>query len=478
MSWRNIIWIAIILCLAAVALHLSGQRGPHAEPTDPAVKDLAGALETYELLNEHGYRVLPPARATQGAIEGMVRQVDDFSVYIPPHKLNDFNRQASGERFGTGLRIGRHGERILITGPMSGSPAHKAELYGPMEIVAIGQERAADLTLAAAREMLRADDGEPVEIRLRDRDGIDTTHELSPETYRLPTVTGIVRDENGRWVHLLDEPHGIYYIRISEFVDKRTPKELYDAYPRSPPPRALVLDLRGNPGGTGLQVAAAVADRFLPEGLIVRTEPRKRKPDTFDAHAAGTFPPVPTVVLIDRGTASAAEIVAGALQTHGRGLLVGERSYGKWCVQSTFDLGHGLGKVHLTTARFHLTPARRPAAATTAPRTGQAPAPEPEMPRWLDPEVPVKLTSRAAQRLEALRVQAMVVPRPRRSTTTAPRLSAPAERLRRAILRYDAPLARALKLLREERVPTTRPAGAPALRTRPAKTTRSRTPWH
>ena len=476
MSWRNIIWIAIILCLAAVALHLGGQGGPHVEPTDPAVKDLAGALETYELLKERGYRVLPPARATQGAIEGMVRQVDDFSVYIPPHKLNDFNRRAAGERFGTGLRIDRQGERILITGPMAGSPAHKAELYGPAEIVAIGQERAADLTLAAARKMLRADDGEPVEIRLRDHHGVETTHELLPGPYQLPTVTGIARDEDGQWVHLLDEPRGIYYIRISEFVDKRTPKELYDAYPRSPPPRALVLDLRGNPGGTGLQVAAAVADSFLPDGLIVRTEPRKGTPDTFYARAAGTLPPVPTVGLIAGGTASAAEIVAGALQTHGRAVLVGERSYGKWCVQTTFPLGHGLGKVHLTTARFHLTPARRRAAVTTAPRRGQAPVSEPEMPPGLDPEVPVKLTSRAAQRLDALRVQAMVAPRPRRSTTTAPHVSAPAERLRRAILRYDAPLARALKLLREERVPTTRPAGRPPLQTRPAKTTRSRAP--
>ena len=476
MSWRNLIWMTVILCLAGVALHLGRQKGPHVEPTDPVIKDLAGALETYKLLNKYGYRVLPPARATQGAIEGMLRQVDEFSVYIPPHKLNGFERWTAGERLGTGLRIERRGERILVVGPMPDSPAHKAELFGGMEIIAIGQEQAADLTLGAARQLLRAEDGEPVEIRLRGRDGAEVTRRLVPDCYELPTVTGIARDDKNEWVHVLDEKRGICYIRISEFVKKRTPKELYDAYPRSIKPGGLILDLRGNPGGMGLAEAAAVADRFLIAGLIVRTEPRKGKPDALYAHAAGTFPPVPTVALIDSGTASSAEIVAGALQLHGRAVLVGERSYGKWCVQSIRDLEHGLGKVYLTTGRVYLTPRPRLLTTATAPQTPGTPGPEPKMPPGLEPDVPVKLTARAAERLEGLRVQAMVVPRPRQPTTTAPHRLGRADRLRQAILRHDAPLARALKLLREERIPTTRPAGGPPLRTRPARTAAAKSP--
>ena len=458
--------MAVILALASLALYLAGRQEPHVEPDDPAVKELSGAIHAYKLLNEYGYRVVPPAHATQGAIQGMVRQADEFSTYIPPDQAEEFARRAAGQRRGTGLRIDRQGEKLIVIGPVRGSPAHQAAIFAGMHILSIDGIDAADLSLARARELLRGSESEDVKLRLRDAEGNEVLRTLRPGVFKLETVVGIARDEDGRWAYELDEERHVSYLRISEFV-RRTPDELRDAYRRLDDPQGLVLDLRGNPGGDRA-AGLAIADCFLPGGQIGRTESRTGKRHAYYAHADGTFPPIPTVVLIDGATASAAEIVAGALQAHGRGLLLGQPSYGKWCVQSTIDLGHGLGQIHLTTARFFLTPT----AATTGPHlpsASDANAGLAKIPPPLTPDVPVVLTSRAAERLEPLRARAVVLPPPRFPATTRP---APrrARQLRRAILKLDTQLARALELLHQQRVPTTRPAGAPVLKTMPAGT--------
>lgn len=457
MSWRNLIWMTIILCLAGLAFYLSRRKPPPPiRGTDPAVEELAGAVKAYKLIRAQSYRGLTPQEACRGAIEGMVRQAGPFSVYVPPGKVGPLRRRVAGGLEETGLRIARPGGRLMVVGPLPDSPAHEAGLFAGLEILAVDGVAADELTLAEARDRVATPAEGKVYLRLRDPDGIETTRKLETARFDAEIVTGLVRDEDGEWVHVLDRQKRIFYLRISEFVE-RTPTELQEVYRGLDDPAALVVDLRDNPGGV-MVAAAEVADRFLAEGLIVRTVPRHGRAQLRYAHAGGTYPAVPVVVLVDGDTASAAEIVAGALQVHGRALLVGQPTRGKWWVHSLISLGEGLGKVYLPTAEYFLAEAE-PATQPSQPAT-QA-VPDEQRPRaGVRPDEIVRIPAEAARRLEVLRLKATVVwpPQSDRPGGTAPTRPARSEGLKHSILKLDAHLARALRLLREQRVPTTRPA--------------------
>ncbi len=459
MSWRNLIWMLIILCLAGLAFLLSRHRKAQVRPTDPAVDDLAGAIGAYKLIQKRAHR--PPAtqEACRGAIEGMVRQVDEYSRYVLPGRARGFGRRLDGMLEGTGLEITSVGEKLLTLGPLPMSPAHAAEIFGGSEVLAIDGIEAKYLSLRRARELLAGPAGKTVALRLRDAEGTELLRPIECDRFDVETVTGIVRDDTGRWVYTLDEKAGICYLRIGEFVE-RTPRELLAAYRWLDRPEGLVLDLRGNPGGA-LAAAVAVAECFLSEGLIVRTVSRRAPTGRHAAHAAGTFPPAPLAVLIDGQTASGGEIVAGALQAHGRAVVVGQTSRGKWCVQGTVSLGHGLGQMYLTTGEYFLAepqPRTRPSVTTAATAPGGAA----DQPRpGVEPDVAVRLTARAVRELKRLRRRAMVLPPPRRGR---PPTRPPHEKLRRSILDCDEQLARALRLLKVGEVPATRPGTQPAVR--------------
>ena len=459
----------IILCLAGLALYLASRRPPRVAPADPAVKDLAGAVEAYKVIQQNSYEGLSPQEACRGAIEGMAGQTDEFSAYLPPEKADTVLRRFDGTLEETGLQIADQDDRLVVVGPLAGSPAHKAKLFAGLEILSINGVEADYLTLAEARAALEAGGSKSLRLGLGDRDGRKSTVNLCPARFDVETVTGIARDGQGRWVHELDPEAGIYYLRIAEFVP-RTPSEFHETYRELDEPRGVVLDLRDNPGGV-LQAAAEIVDRFLSKGLIVRTVSRRGQQDVREAHPAGTYPPVPLVVLVNQRTVSAAEIVAGALQVHRRAVLVGRPTYGKWCVQSPVDLGYGLGRLYLSTARYFLPePPEPPATAqTTGPATANAPVAADDSPRpeagtraGVQPDVPVRLKAGEARRLEVLRLRAMVMPAPKpRPPATEPGRMGRAERLRRDILKSDSQLAEALRLLKEEPVPQTQPAEGP-----------------
>ncbi len=447
------------LCLAVLALFLA-RRGPlYISAYDPDVDDLAGAVKAYRIIKTHGYSSLEPDRACRGAIEGMTKQVDEFSAYIPPGSTGQFENRLSGTWMDTGLRITAENGKIMVVGPVPSSPAHNARLFGPMEVLAINRIRSKYLTLAQARDMLRPGLKEPVTLRLRRSRGKPFRRILTPAHLETQSVTGIVRDENGRWCCELDERAGIFYLRIGEFVE-RTPAELHELYREMDELRGLVLDMRGNPGGT-LSAAVEVVDRFLEKGLIVRTVERGDVRHAHYAHADGTYPPVPIVVLINARTSSAAEIVAGALQVHRRAMLLGTRSYGKWSVQKTFSLGHELGKIHLTTGEYFLAEPTTTGPTDTQPtrKTTTQPATQPVRKRpGLKPDVPLRLTVAQINRLEELRLEAMVAVAPHRVPASIPTKKTRAYRIKRSILAEDAQLAEALRLLRNLPLPTTRPS--------------------
>jgi len=449
-------------------LYVSRRRPAPILSEDPAVKDLSPVVEAYKQIKQRAYRDVSAGQACRGAIEGMVGKVDDYSAYIPPERVASFDRRVLGSREETGLRIALEHDVLVVVGSLPGSPADEAGVAAGMEVLAIDGEDAKYLTLPQARKMLESPVRRRVNLLLRRPDGKEVQVELKVSRFDVETVTGIVRDEKGHWVHTLDPRRHICYIRISEFV-QRTPEELHAAYRQLDEPRGLVLDLRDNPGGM-LRPAVEVADRFLNGGVIVRKVSREGHPEIHRAGSAATYPLVPTVVLINLGTASAAEIVAGALHAHGRALLVGEPSHGKWWGQTLVDLGHGWGQLYLTTAEYFLPepvgPTTRPQAPGASRSTGKPPRRRKTPGRGdsragLRPDVPVRIPARTRDRLALLRLRARV------SAHSVSGQGAPAAtgsvrwaRLRRSILALDSQLARALELLRAGKVPTTRPAGS------------------
>ena len=477
MSWRNLIWMSLILCLAGLALVLARGQPARVEPHDPAIDELAGALAAHNEIQRRAYRPNSGWDATCGAIDGMVRKLDPYSMYVPPGFDAPFRDQVEGIAQETGLELTEDSGRLLVLGAVPGSPAEKLGLSAGTELVAIDETPAADLTLEAARKLVQRPEKSPVRLRLRGPGGAAQERLLERARIELPTVTGLLRDEAGRWVHKID-PSGICYVRVTEFV-RRTPREFQQALadmkaPQSP--ESLVLDLRGNPGGM-LPAVVEIADMFLTEGLIVRTLHRDGREEPHFARPGAELPPLPTVVLVDGQTASGGEILAGALQRHGRAVLLGQPTYGKWCVQSFVPLSHGLGNVYMTTARYVLPePAAQgallrttqPATQTQPGRVATRPA-ETTLPvpcaatapadrQGLVPDVLMKLTPKGAEKLAQLRLAAAVPPLPASPPAPPGRAAARVQASRQLLLKTDTQLERAVQLLRDRRVLTSRPA--------------------
>lgn len=294
---------------------------------------------------EHEY-VTPPNRSQLlgSALEAMASSLDPYSGYLDPAELQESEAADNGTYCGIGLELDTVGSVVEITTVVNESPAARAGLRRGDTVISVDREPVGTDAAQATRS-LRGHAGTKVHLVIRRHSSALRPYVLLRECFRMQTVTAA----------LLAPGYG--YVRISSFNDA-TPSELKNAvaglkrmsHSRL---RGFVLDLRANGGGV-LEDGAAVADAFLDSGLIVTVEGRAA--DTrlrFEAAPGDLLDGAPMAVLVDRGTASASEIVAGALRDHGRATLVGARTYGKGTVQSIIPLSGGA--IELTTARW-LTP--------------------------------------------------------------------------------------------------------------------------
>lgn len=285
-----------------------------------------------------------------GAVKGMMRTLDPHSDFMTPTEFADMRADTDGEFGGVGIEINDDGGVIVIVEPIAGSPAAKAGLLPGDRIVAIDGVPTKTRPGVETSSRLRGRPGTTVKLTV-ERKGWDGAHELtlSRELIHVKAVEA-----------RLLEP-GIGYIKIKQFQE-RTSDEVAAALGRLKSDSGgsltgLVLDLRGNPGGL-LDQAVKVSDLFLDGGVIVSTVGRNgKKLEEEVARDAGTYIDFPMVVLVNGGSASASEIVAGALQDHGRALLVGTQTFGKGSVQSVYELADGSG-LKLTVARYY-TPSGR-----------------------------------------------------------------------------------------------------------------------
>lgn len=282
-----------------------------------------------------------------GAVEGMMTALDPHSVFMPPDLYREMKNDTSGEFGGVGIEVTQRDRSITVIAPIPGTPAERAGIISGDRIVRIDDDSTKAMTVLDALRRLRGKPGTPVRLTLDRETGLLEVSIVRARIRIVPIESRLI-------------PPGFGYVRLKAF-QKDTARSLtshLDRLQREAGGRlaGVVLDLRNNPGGL-LDQAVKVADEFLDEGLIVSTKGRNpRHAEEYRARPGG-LPDIPVVVLVNAGSASASEIVAGALQDHNRAVVIGATSFGKGSVQTVVDLPDGSG-LKLTIARYY-TPGGR-----------------------------------------------------------------------------------------------------------------------
>jgi carboxyl-terminal processing protease len=284
-------------------------------------------------------------KATQAAIQGMLWTLDPHSMYFPRVEFNKLKEDQDSRLIGIGVTILRHRDGVYIQSAVQGTPAARAGLRYGDRIVEVDGKDARDWTSEQVSKNVRGERGEPVRIKVeRAGSPVPHTFTITREAVPLPSI---------RNAYMIRP--GTAYIGLTGGFQHTTGDELREAITRlkAQGMRQIVLDLRGNPGGL-LDQAIEVASEFLPRGqTIVSVRGRTEYKEPYVYRSTVSDPEdYPLVVLINRNSASASEIVAGAIQDHGRGLVVGQTSFGKGLVQRVFQLPFGTG-LTLTTAKYY-----------------------------------------------------------------------------------------------------------------------------
>lgn len=348
----------LLAILAAVLIQLPGM----ADERSDAYKWFNPIQDILWLIRRH-YVEEPDLEALRaGAIKGMIDALDDpYTEFISTKDLLDFDKDVRGTYVGIGAEVNERNGWLTIVTPMPGSPSLKAGIKAGDQIRAIdGISTKEDEDINASISRLLGEPGTLVTVLVHhEADPDDVFEELEVTRGRIyvTTVEGIRRIGED-WDYFLDKEVGIAYVRITKFT-QTTAAELREAttYLRQHEFAGLILDLRFNPGGS-LAAAIDVSDLFLPLGKIVSIKGRRTTERAMEASAAGTLPDFPMVVLINGQSASASEIVAGALQDHDRARVVGTRTFGKGLVQDLRPLPSGEGQLKITTAHYYLPSGR------------------------------------------------------------------------------------------------------------------------
>jgi carboxyl-terminal processing protease len=343
-------FIAFFLA-CALAAHTVIAAGGEKDDPPKAVSGKYDALRRFsqvlDLVERHYVREVTQTELVNSSVKGMLQGLDPHSNFLTPEEFKEMQQNTSGEFFGVGIEISLENGQVVVVTPIEDTPAFRAGLQTGDIILSINGQAAQELSLQEVVSRIRGPKGTEVELTILHSDS------KAPQTLR------IVRDAipliSVKSKKLED---GYYWLRLTRFSE-RTTEELKDSLKAAEKEsgkegglRGIVLDLRNNPGGL-LDQAVSVSDIFLEQGAIVSIKSRdEKRGHVYEAARQADDVHVPTVALINAGSASASEIVAGALRDQKRALILGERSFGKGSVQKIIPLPDGAG-LKLTVALYY-----------------------------------------------------------------------------------------------------------------------------
>ncbi len=346
---RSALAVLLIILVCGFLGVVFGQRvGANPASTETDIRDsLRTFTQVYDLIEQNYAEPVSADKAIyNGAIPGMLRVLDPHSNFFDPKAYALLREDQRGKYYGVGMQVGPRANKVIVIVPFVGTPAYKAGIRPGDVIVAVDGKPTDNMTTSEVADLLKGPKGTTVHITM--------LREGNPK----PLEFTVVRDEIPRYsvdLHFLIRP-GVGYIHVASFQET-TEREVQQALDEFGDLKGLVLDLRQNPGGL-LSEGVGVADKFLKKGaVIVSHHGRASQERVYRAMHGNSGRDYPLVVLVNRGTASAAEILAGAIQDHDRGLVAGETTFGKGLVQTVYPLSENTG-LALTTAWFY-TPSGR-----------------------------------------------------------------------------------------------------------------------
>lgn len=349
---RRWLFGALIITLAlgiGVLIEKGWERTGHASETYEELKTFSEVLTQVQ---KHYVDDTKVKDLVQGAIRGMLSTLDPHSAYMTQDMYKEMQVETKGEFGGVGIQIGVKDNRLAVIAPIEGTPAHRAGIKAGDFITKVNDESTKDLTLMDAVQKMRGPKGTKVHLTIQ-RDGATDPmmFSLVRDTIKIESVKTKVIDNT------------VGYVRLTQFQEA-TGRDLSRALRqfRDSKVQGTILDLRNNPGGL-LTAAVDVSEQFVGNGkLIVYTKGREGKKDEWFSKTKETLEDSPMIILVNEGSASASEIVAGALQDWGRAVIVGTTTFGKGSVQTILPLGDGSG-LRLTTAKYY-TPKGRSIQST------------------------------------------------------------------------------------------------------------------
>jgi len=347
---RSLLLVVLVLISCGFIGVLFGQR-VGAASTGGGDSDVRDNLHTfsavYDIVEQNYAEPVNADKAIyNGAIPGMLHALDPHSNFFDPKSYSLLREEQRGKYYGVGMTVGPRNNKVIVIAPFVGTPAYRAGIHPGDIIVAVDGKPTDNLSTAEVADLLKGPKGTTVHITVL-REGTDK-----------PLDFAIVRDEIPRYsvdLHFMIRP-GVGYMHVSGFQET-TEHEVQQALDDMGDIKGLILDLRQNPGGL-LSEGVGVADKFLKKGQVIVSHRGRSSPEkVYRASHGNGGRDYSLVVLVNRGTASAAEIVAGAIQDHDRGLVAGETTFGKGLVQTVYPLSENTG-LALTTAKYY-TPSGR-----------------------------------------------------------------------------------------------------------------------
>lgn len=336
---RVTLWITTFVLLFTLTI----APGPTIAGKDDHFEALKRFSQVLDLVESYYVKPITRKELIDNSIKGMLEELDPHSAYLSPEDFKEMQTDTAGKFSGIGIEISQEQGRILVVSPIEDTPAYKAGLLAGDLILEINGESTQEMTLMDAVKRIRGKKGTPVNLLI--------LHKEASKPVEVAIVRGTIPIVSVKTKSLED---GYLYLRLTKFHESSTKnlREKIADYQKTHKLKGIVFDLRNNPGGL-LGQAVSVADTFIEDGTIVYIQGKEKSSrKDFYASKNSNEIKVPMVTLINAGSASASEIVAGALQDHNRSLIVGERSFGKGSVQTIIPMADGSG-IKLTNALYY-----------------------------------------------------------------------------------------------------------------------------